>query len=187
MRKNVYAILLGICTVFALSACNALDLTPESKSNDSAAGAEEYPADVGNGEESTNAQNPTSGPAPTATVAAGPLVKAVKGAAGTIVTTAKDLPLYRFDQDAPGKTTCYNACAKKFTAYPWSEELAVEGIDKKYVGKVQRTDGTWQLTLNKWPVYTIVADAPGEAKAHGANGWWLIAPDGKKLPAAKQG
>jgi predicted lipoprotein with Yx(FWY)xxD motif len=179
MRRNIFAVLLGICTIFALSACNALDLTPENASNDSAAENVDYPAE-GGGAETTSA-------APGPVTPAGPIVKALKATVGTIVTTAKGLPLYRTDQDAPGKTNCYNACAAKFTAYPWSENLTVEGVDQKYVGKVQRKDGSYQLTINKWPVYTNVDDASGTWKAHGQSGtWWLITPDGKKVPAEKK-
>ena len=104
----------------------------------------------------------------------------------TLVTTAADLPLYRWDKDAPGTSTCYDECAEKFTAYPYSDDLAFEGIARKLVGKVQRRDGTWQLTLNRQPVYTHVNDAAGTWKAQGQNGaWWLVAPDGGKLTAKK--
>jgi predicted lipoprotein with Yx(FWY)xxD motif len=166
-----------------MSACSALDLTPETKSNDSAAeaaGDVEYPADAGTGEESP----PTPEPEPSET--AGPLVKAVQATIGTIVTTAQDLPLYRWDKDAADRSTCYDACATKFAAYPWSAQLTLHGVDRKYVGKVQRKDGTWQLTLNRQPVYTHVNDEPGTWKAQGQNGaWWLATPTGGKLTGKK--
>ena len=180
MRKTLYTIALTISAMLALSACSALDLTPESKSNEAAAPADEGAAD---GAEAT-----TADPEPTATTGttARPLLKAVKAAIGTIVTTGGDLPLYRWDKDAPGTSTCYDSCAQKFTAYPYTEDLAFEGIARKLVGKVQRKDGTWQLTLNKQPVYTHVNDEAGTWKAQGQNGaWWLVAPDGGKLTAKK--
>jgi predicted lipoprotein with Yx(FWY)xxD motif len=177
MRKALYTVALTFSAMLALSACSALDLTPESKSNEAEAPAEAAPADEG---AAADAQ------AGTVDTTVRPLVKAVQATIGTIVTTSRDLPLYRWDKDAPGQSTCYDACAEKFTAYPYTEDLAFEGIARKLVGKVQRKDGTWQLTLNKQPVYTHVNDEAGTWKAQGQNGaWWLVAPDGGKLTAKK--
>lgn len=176
MRKTICTIALTISALLALSACSALDLTPDSKSNEAPADA--APADDG----AAGDAQAGSVEAPTARA----LVKAVQATIGTIVTTGKDLPLYRWDKDAPGTSTCYDACAENFTAYPYSEDLAFEGIARKLVGKVQRKDGTWQLTLNRQPVYTHVNDEAGTWKAQGQNGaWWLVAPDGGKLTAKK--
>jgi predicted lipoprotein with Yx(FWY)xxD motif len=182
MRKTIYTIALTISALLALSACGALDLTPESKSNEAAAPADEGAA------EGTTADGTTADPESTATTGttARPLVKAVQATIGTIVTTGRDLPLYRWDKDNPGTSTCYDTCAEKFTAYPYTEDLAFEGVARKLVGKVQRKDGTWQLTLNRQPVYTHVNDEAGTWKAQGQNGaWWLISPDGGKLVAKK--
>jgi predicted lipoprotein with Yx(FWY)xxD motif len=178
MRKTLYTVALTLSALLALSACSALDLTPETKSNEAAA-----PADDGAAE---GAEATTTEPTAATGTAARPLVKAVQATIGTIVTTGRDLPLYRWDKDAPGKSTCYDSCAQKFTAYPYSEDLALEGIARTLVGKVQRKDGTWQLTLNKQPVYTHVNDEAGTWKAQGQSGaWWLVAPDGGKLTAKK--
>ena len=160
MRKSLYAVVLAASAAFALSACG-VDLTPTKGPAADAARAEEAPAPGRT--RRAGSQRARARASPRAATPAGPLVKAAEIALGTIVTTAEGLPLYRFDQDSasPSKSTCYNACAQKFRAYPWAADLAVEGIDKKYIGKVQRTDGSWQLTINKWPVYTSAADAPG--------------------------
>ena len=177
MRNKTYAILLSICTVLALSACNALDLTPETKSNDTS--AEDVPYPTAAAEEGTSIE-----PEPSKT--AGALVKAVQAAIGTIVTTGDDRPLYRWDRDSPNRSTCYDTCAQQFTAYPYSDGMAVEGVEQKLVGKVQRKDGTWQLTLGKQPVYTHLKDEAGTWKAQGQNdAWWLITPTGGKLTAKK--
>jgi predicted lipoprotein with Yx(FWY)xxD motif len=184
MRKSLYVVVLAASAAFAVSACG-VDLTPTKGPAADAARAEEAPAPAGPAEPAASEPAPSESASPTP---AGPLVKAAEIALGTIVTTAEGLPLYRFDQDSasPSRSTCYNACAQKFRAYPWVADLKLEGIDKKYIGRVQRTDGSWQLTINKWPVYTSAADAPGEWKGHGSGGaWWLVTPEGKKVPAAK--
>lgn len=171
MRKSVYFIFLSVVALLSMSACNALDLTPEKKSSEDV----QYPAAV---EETAVEAEPTE--------TSGALVKAVRATIGTIVTTGQGLPLYRWDRDSANRSTCYDTCAQQFTAYPYTEDLAFEGVDRKNVGKVQRKDGTWQLTLNKQPVYTNVNDEAGTWKAQGQNGtWWLATPTGGKLTTKK--
>lgn len=177
MRTKLYTVVLAVCMVSALSACSALDLTPEPKGDRAAAEDVASPTGSASGTEATST-DPLPKPSPTA----GPLVKAVQATIGTIVTTGRDLPLYRWDKDAANTSTCYDTCAEQFTAYPWTEDLVFAGVDRTYVGKVQRRDGTWQLTLNRQPVYTHVNDEPGTWKAQGRNdAWWLATPTGGKL------
>lgn len=174
MRKTLYTIAFALTAVLALSACSALDLTPEDNKSNGA------PAGAGPAEEVGSAPEPTS--EPTASVTAGPLVKAVQTAVGVIVTTDDNLALYRSDGDKRDRSNCYNACSERFKAYTWTENMRIEGIDATLVGKVQRTDGTWQLTINRVPLYTYAKDVPGEWKGQGLLGtWWLAGPDGKKL------
>jgi predicted lipoprotein with Yx(FWY)xxD motif len=174
MRKTLYTIAVAVSAVFALSACSALDLSPDDTGNNAST---EDTGDAGTADEGTSVD-----PAPTSKAA--PLVKAVQATIGSILTTGKGMALYRWDKDTPGQTTCYDTCATKFTAYPYADDLAFEGVDRKLVGKVQRTDGSYQLTINKWPVYTFVNDKVGEWKAQGQNGsWWLATPSGGKLSA----
>jgi predicted lipoprotein with Yx(FWY)xxD motif len=185
MRKKLYTVVLGICMVSALSACSALDLTPEPKSNGAAAEDVVYPTDAGTDAGTGNGtgnEATSTDPEPEPSRTAAPLVKAVQATIGTIVTTGRDLPLYRWDKDSADTSTCYDTCAQQFTAYPWTEDLVFAGVDRKHVGKLQRNDGTWQLTLNRQPVYTHVNDEPGTWKAQGRNdAWWLATPTGGKL------
>jgi predicted lipoprotein with Yx(FWY)xxD motif len=43
-----------------------------------------------------------------------------------------------------------------------------------------RRDGSSQLAIGEWPVYTASRDtAPGDINGHGASGaWFAVAPDG---------
>lgn len=104
---------------------------------------------------------------------------------GTVVTSGGDT-LYRFDKDTPKppKSTCAGACAQT-----WPPLLStggtpkVSGVDPTLVGTVARDDGSQQVTLNGWPLYTFAKDEPGQTKGEGVGGTWhAIAPNGK--PAA---
>jgi predicted lipoprotein with Yx(FWY)xxD motif len=193
MRKSLYTAAVAVSAAFALSACGAVDLRPTRGPAADAAPAAQPPAapnDESGAEDGTeDGTEPSAEPSASSSAPAAPGIKAVQIPLGTIVTNVAGLPLYRFDQDGtnPSRSTCYDACAQKFAAYPWSADLTLEGVDKKYIGKVQRKDGTWQLTINKSPMYLYSADSAGEWKGHGVSGtWWLVTPAGKKVPAAKQ-
>jgi predicted lipoprotein with Yx(FWY)xxD motif len=65
----------------------------------------------------------------------------------------------------------------------------LSGVDPKVVGTVTRDDGTKQLTIKGWPVYTYIGDkVAGTWKSQNIAGkWFVIKPDGTKnltcLPA----
>jgi predicted lipoprotein with Yx(FWY)xxD motif len=97
-------------------------------------------------------------------------------ALGWVVADGEGWILYRFDKDKgrPAPTsTCNGACAQKWPPVLWHGKPALKGISSTIVGKVQRTDGTWQLTLHGWPVYRFAGDAkPGDWKGQGVGGTW---------------
>jgi predicted lipoprotein with Yx(FWY)xxD motif len=105
---------------------------------------------------------------------------------GAVVTDGNGMTLYRFDQDRPGVSNCYGACA---TAWPpmlaFTDEVQLNGIEKNLVGTITRKDGTKQVTIGRWPVYHYAKDAaPGDAKGQGAQGtWYAVTPSGKKASA----
>lgn len=114
------------------------------------------------------------------------LVAADNASLGTKVVTNKDgMTLYRFDKDTaqPSASNCNDACAKQWPPLlVEGKEITFTGIDQSLVGTVKRKDGTRQVTINKWPVYTFARDtAPGDATGQGMGGtWYAITPDGKK-------
>jgi len=65
----------------------------------------------------------------------------------------------------------------------------LKGVDAKVVGTVTRADGTKQLTVKGWPLYTYLGDKKaGSWKGQNVSGkWFVIKPDGAKnltcLPA----
>ena len=59
---------------------------------------------------------------------------------------------------------------------------SIEGISADLVGSVTREDGTKQITIGGWPVYTYIGDKkPGAWKGQFVSGtWFVIDPTGKK-------
>ncbi|TGB14372.1 hypothetical protein [Streptomyces sp. MZ04] len=107
---------------------------------------------------------------------------------GTVVTNSKGYVLYRFDEDTakPSKSNCNDNCAKVWPATPAPGKVTVKGIDKALVGTVTRDDGTKQLTLDGWPLYTYAKDdEPREAYGQGVDGtWYAITPTGAKAQSS---
>ncbi|WP_203720473.1 COG4315 family predicted lipoprotein [Paractinoplanes brasiliensis] len=104
---------------------------------------------------------------------------------GKVVVNDEGFVLYRFDKDgnSPAKSNCVGECAEI-----WPPSLTndgkpkLKGVDSKLVGTVTRADGSKQLTLKGWPLYTYVGDKkPGNWKGQNVNGsWFVIQPDGAK-------
>ncbi len=104
---------------------------------------------------------------------------------GEVIENDKGFVFYRFDGDSndPSKTTCQGACNQV-----WKPALTVDGkptlkgVDAKVVGTVTRSDGTKQLTVKGWPIYTYIGDKKaGTWKGQNVNGkWFVIKPDGAK-------
>jgi predicted lipoprotein with Yx(FWY)xxD motif len=177
MRKFLTTLAIAAGAALTMSACSAIDLTKK---------------------DTTPANNAANNPVPAASAASSPApagagLRAVDSVLGKIVTDAKGWTLYRFDKDTvkPSKTNCVDACATNWPPVPYSAGLQLDGIDAGLVGKVQRPDGTWQVTINGWPVYRYKADTKvGDTRGQGVGGiWWAIAPDGKKAkpPVASSG
>jgi predicted lipoprotein with Yx(FWY)xxD motif len=58
----------------------------------------------------------------------------------------------------------------------------VKGVTGK-VGTIKRADGSTQVTLNGWPMYTFVSDAKaGDLTGQGVmNIWFAVTPAGEKI------
>ncbi|SCK44351.1 SCO0930 family lipoprotein [Streptomyces sp. WMMB 322] len=103
---------------------------------------------------------------------------------GDVVTDSEGWTLYRYDEDtaSPSQSNCNGKCEKAWPPVPAKDAKASAGISKEQIGKVKRSDGSWQLTLGGWPVYRFAKDSkPGEMEGHGSGGMWnAITPDGGK-------
>ena len=95
--------------------------------------------------------------------------------------------LYVFAADSPNKSTCYKSCAAVWppvlVAKGTQPAATIPGVSGTF-GVTARTDGSQQLTYDRAPLYTFVADKkPGDAMGQGLvlNGgyWWIVATGGK--------
>lgn len=137
----------------------------------------------GSGSSSGSTSPPSSTSAPA--TGTGAAVHTVHNASlGTIVVNGKGFTLYRFDVDTakPPASHCTGGCAALWPAQPASGANSVKGIDHKLIGSVTRGDGTKQLTINGWPVYTYAQDGKaGDTHGQGVGGtWWAVTPTGGK-------
>ncbi|WP_233289254.1 SCO0930 family lipoprotein [Kitasatospora sp. MBT63] len=102
---------------------------------------------------------------------------------GQIMVDANGRTLYHFAKDTawPMRSNCEGDCLKTWPAAPPVDADKIKGIDPKLVGKMQRPDGTWQLSINCTPVYLYSGDqGPGDALGNGIGGVWsAINPAGK--------
>lgn len=82
------------------------------------------------------------------------------------------LPLYTWDKDPPGKSTCYDGCDTE-----WIPLLAPS--EAKPLGEwtlVTRDDGKRQWAYRRHPVYMLVHDSADAPIGDGANGEWHLLP-----------
>jgi predicted lipoprotein with Yx(FWY)xxD motif len=140
---------------------------PASSSSSSGTGAGRSDAGSGGGAKTDDAVQPAPRFA---------LYATQTKALGWVVADGKGWILYRFDKDKgmPHPTsTCNGACAHKWPPVLWHGKPALKGVSPSIVGKVERADGTWQLTLHGWPVYRFAGDTrPGDWKGQGVGRTW---------------
>ncbi len=132
----------------------------------------------------TAAPTTTSGPAPVYEVGTG-----VVHGLGTVLVNGLGFTLYVFAPDKQsGASTCYGQCAKAWPPLVLptgvTQAPAGAGVQSALLGTTHRTDGTVQVTYNKWPLYTWVIDsAPGDATGQDLNNlggkWYVINPEGQ--------
>jgi predicted lipoprotein with Yx(FWY)xxD motif len=121
---------------------------------------------------------PAPGPAPAAPAA---IAKSAESPLGVIVVDGSGRTLYGFTEDGDGTPTCVDACANAWPPVIVEGAPTVEGLDQALFTTVDRPDGTKQLKMGKWPLYTFSGDAaPGDVNGQGSGGsWFVVAPDGK--------
>jgi predicted lipoprotein with Yx(FWY)xxD motif len=128
----------------------------------------------------------TATPAPFYEVSTG----TVKGL-GKVLVDGQGMTLYLFVPDKQsGTSTCYGQCA---VAWPplllptgVTVPVAGPGVQSSLLGTTHRTDGTTEVTYNKWPLYLYVTDSvPGQATGQAINNlgglWYVVSPDGHAI------
>lgn len=126
----------------------------------------------------------TSAPS-TGGVASGEKLGTAQTSAGTILVDGQGRTMYAFAADSKGRSNCTESCLAYWPAVPVGAKppQQAEGVTAK-LGVLHRQDGTDQLTVDGWPMYTYIGDArPGETTGQGkdlSGGlWWVVAPSGK--------
>ena len=109
---------------------------------------------------------------------------------GRIMVNGKGRTIYRFDADtaSPSASKCVATCAKMWPPVViHSTNLVLKGFDATLLGRIKRADGSWQLTLHGWPLYTYAGDnKAGVWNGQGLKGKWFVAAvDGTKAVAKK--
>jgi predicted lipoprotein with Yx(FWY)xxD motif len=113
------------------------------------------------------------------------------GGLGPVLTDKAGGTLYLFTKDGKdsGESTCDGACAKTWPPVLVDGRITVaESVDTALIGQIRRSDGTMQVTVGGWPVYSYSKDAaPGEANGHGVgNTWYAVEPNGCKVDPARR-
>ncbi|MEU8515209.1 SCO0930 family lipoprotein [Kitasatospora sp. NPDC048722] len=103
---------------------------------------------------------------------------------GPIMVDANGRTLYHFGKDTawPMRSNCEGDCLKTWMPAAPVDPAKIKGVDPKLVGKMQRPDGTWQLSINCTPAYVYSGDKGyGDALGNGMaeNQWTAINPQGK--------
>lgn len=119
------------------------------------------------------------------------------GGLGTVLVDGQGFTLYLFEPDKQsGKSTCYGTCAQGWPPLLLpagvSAPVAGPGVDASLLGTTTRTDGSVQVTYDKWPLYLWVNDSqPGQATGQGLNNlgglWYVLAPNGKAITSTPSG
>jgi predicted lipoprotein with Yx(FWY)xxD motif len=109
------------------------------------------------------------------------LVVTTKSAAlGTYLRTAQGKTLYTFTLDTATKSHCSGACAAEWppVLVPKGVKLTrlVRGVGASKLGRIRRSNGTFQLTYAGKPLYRFAGDrAAGSTKGQGFDNEWSVA------------
>jgi predicted lipoprotein with Yx(FWY)xxD motif len=127
-------------------------------------------------------------PASASGASTGGALATAKTSLGTIVVNGKGRSVYLYTKDTAnsGMSTCYGQCAAVWPAVTTtSAKPSVTGVSGT-IGTIKRTDGTMQVTLNGWPLYTFADDtAAGQTSGQGLmNSWYVLSPSGTEIKAA---
>ena len=104
---------------------------------------------------------------------------------GTVLVDGSGKTLYAFAADAKDHSNCSGSCAQY-----WPPVIVAKGSPtaskdvSATLGTTSRSDGSMQLTVNGWPMYTYAGDAKaGDATGQGKNLsgglWWVVDSSGQ--------
>jgi predicted lipoprotein with Yx(FWY)xxD motif len=157
--------------VMAVSALAALALAACSSSDKTASPSTNPTTTVG---ETTTAAPASSG---------GETVSLASSELGQILVDSKGMTLYVDEKDKPGAPNCTGAC---LTVWPPLAAPATPtfgaGLDATKFTTVTASDGTKQLAVDGFPLYTWTNDKkPGDTTGQDVNGFYVVGKDYKKI------
>lgn len=114
---------------------------------------------------------------------------------GTILVNSAGDTVYRFDADSanPPTSNCEGSCAALWPpVLANSGTVTAQGFPQSDLGTITRPDGTKQVTMDGWPLYTYAGDtAAGQTNGQGINGsgglWWAVTGSGARASSGGAG
>lgn len=98
---------------------------------------------------------------------------------GLILTDPAGWTLYTWDGDEPGRSYCDGECASVWLPYVIQGDPVSPEFPPGLLGLIDRTDGTWQVSYEGWPLYWYAGDSrPGDTRGEGrvdlAYRWYVV-------------
>lgn len=95
---------------------------------------------------------------------------------GRILVDANGMTLYGFTNDADGQSACTGTCADAWPPLAVGPDWEVgPELDSAIFNTYTREDGSEQLVVGPWPLYTFSEDTvPGDTKGQGSGGVWFV-------------
>lgn len=138
---------------------------------------------VAPGGSTASTANKMAGSTATTSDVTGPIVLSVVDTPfGKAIGAPDGRVVYRWDKEiqAGNAVQCLDAaCLDKWPPVYAASVTAGIGVTAK-VGMITRPDGKTQAAIDGAPLYLMKIDEPGEANCQGAEGWWIVNPDGTK-------
>lgn len=107
---------------------------------------------------------------------------------GPAIAVGDDQVVYTWDQETGPTPKCTHdligadgePCDEKWppVMVETLDQLRFEGVDAALFTVVALPDGRQQLALGDRLLYTMSLDGPGDANCQGAEGWYIVNPDG---------
>lgn len=178
MSRGNRFVALAFASAAVLAGCSSTSTTSTGSSAGSNAPTTATTASTATIPKSTATTQKTTG---TTTANASVQLKIVDTPYGKAIGQTDGKVVYAWDQEGPGKIACVQAaCVEKWPPVTATTFTVGDGLDKARFSLVSRPDGTTQVALDGKALYTMAIDTPGEANCQGADGWWIINPDGTK-------
>lgn len=109
---------------------------------------------------------------------------------GDYITDKKGFALYLFESDSPNKSKCEDKCERTFLPFLAEDVTFPPDVDSRLestkVGLFRRSNGKYQVSYNKVPLYKYKLDTrPEDRKGHKqklfGGRWSILKPDGTPM------